>query len=331
MTLSDSVVQRRLHAITRATEEGNVSRVCREVGMSRTLFYRLRKRYILYGPDGLRPKRRSPHRGRPPEVAHHVERQVIALSLAWPTWGPRRLSAQLARDGVEVAASTVYRILRRASLNTTKLRLAVLEKHSAVTKGLLTERTRRAVQKAKSRSRHVEASVPGELVSLDTFYVGKLKGVGKIWQYTACDAACSFGLARLSTELSSEQAAAFLGELVMPFYAGYGLPLQRVLTDGGSEFKAAFSKFCSDNDVTQTRIKPRHPWTNGFVERLQGTVLREHWRIAFRRQYFTKLTQLQRSLERFLEFYNWHRPHTGYRTQGRTPGQTLLAGKDKTA
>jgi transposase InsO family protein len=72
-------------------------------------------------------------------------------------------------------------------------------------------------------------------------------------------------------------------------------------------------------DVDHTRTKPRHAWTNGFVERLQGTILHEHWRIAFRRHYFTSAPTLQRSLDRFLRFYNEQRPHQGYRLRGRTP------------
>lgn len=328
MTLDDSVAQFRLHAITRATEVGNVSQVCRELGISRTLFYRWRKRYLRYGPDGLVPKRRGPRRGRPPQVSIQTERRVIAQALAWPTWGPQRVAAQLKREGVQVAPTTAYRILRRAGLGTAKLRLAALERHSAATQGLLTERTRRTLAAARRKGRHVEASRPGELVCMDTFFVGKLKGVGKVWQYTACDAASSFALARVAVGLSSEHAAAFLTEAVIPFFATAGCPVERVLTDGGSEYKAAFSTACRDAKIEQTRIKPGHAWTNGFVERLQGTVLREHWKIAFRRHYFTSVTQLNKSLERFLEFYNWHRPHLGYRTKGRTPGQTLLVKKE---
>ena len=67
--------------------------------------------------------------------------------------------------------------------------------------------------------------------------------------------------------------------------------------------------------IRVTRTKPRHAWTNGFVERLQKMILHEHWRIAFRRQYFTSRRSLQGSLDRFLQFYNHERPHSslGYR------------------
>ena len=100
-----------------------------------------------------------------------------------------------------------------------------------------------------------------------------------------------------------------------------GWKLWRVLTDGGSEFKGEFDEMCRRLNVRHTRTKPRHAWTNGFVERLQGTILHEHWRIAFRRRYFRRRFQLQASLDGFLRFYNFERPHQGYRTRGRTPSE----------
>jgi transposase InsO family protein len=331
MTLEDRVQAQRLLAFRRAGELGNVSAACRELGMSRALFYRLRKRFERYGADGLHPRRIQARPGRPPSVAAHVERAVVALALAWPTWGPNRLATQLARQGVEIAPSTVYRTLRRLALGTRRERLVVLERHSATRAGLLTERTRRALQQARpSRERHVEASVPGELVCLDCFYVGKLKGVGKVWQITACDAACSFASARvfLARQPTSDVAAHFLRHVLVPQYRKAGWPIRRVLTDRGSEFRGAFDVACRELGLRHTRTKPHHAWTNGFVERLQGTILHEHWRVEFRRRYFTQLTQLQHSLEGFLRFYNHERPHHGYRTRGRTPAALLLGANE---
>ncbi len=83
----------------------------------------------------------------------------------------------------------------------------------------------------------VHADVPGELVCIDTIYVGKLKGVGKVWQITACNAACSYSVARLLPELSATAVATFLRKVLLPLYRRTGSPLQRVLTHGGSEFK----------------------------------------------------------------------------------------------
>jgi transposase InsO family protein len=329
MTLEDSIHAFRLRVMVRAQELGNVSRVCREFGISRTRFYRWRQRYRAYGPDGLHPRRQGPSRGRPPQLSLQDERAILALALAWPTWGPAQLADQLCRPehgGLRVAPSTIYRLLRRRGLQTRWERLAVLEAHSAQAAGLLTERTRRQLAAAqRRRAPHIQASKPGELVPLDTFYIGKLKGVGKVWQYTACDAACSFAVAQVSLEFSARAAARFLTHRVLPTFQGAGWPIQRVLTDHGSEYRGVFDKVCAERGIRHTRTRPRHAWTNGFVERLQGTILSELWRIEFRRRFFTSAAAMQAALDRYLDFYNHRRSHQGYRTQGRTPGEIFFA------
>ena len=317
MTLEDSIHASRVRVLREAERTGNVSATCRRHGVSRTVFYRLRRRFEQYGADGVHPKRRRAAVGRPSALPVQTERRVIAFALAWPTSGPQWLSDQLVREGVTIAPVTVWRLLRRHQLGTRRARLAVLEQFSAATQGILTERT---AHRDRRRTRHVAAGSPGDLLSLDTFYVGKLKGVGKVWQITGCDAACSYAWARLVVgEVTSAAVLAFLRDDVRPTYRRAQWRLHRVLTDNGKEFKGAFVAGCERLGVRITRTKPRHAWTNGFVERLQGTILHEHWRIAFRRQYFTGRVAWQRSLDTFVEFYNHQRTHRGYRLNGRTP------------
>jgi transposase InsO family protein len=321
MTLEDKVHDFRLYVLRRAKELGNTSAACAELGISRTLYYRWRKRFERYGADGLHPRRRRASWGRPPEIESHDERAILALALSWPTWGPNRIALQLSRTGCSLSPSTVYRALRRAGLRTRRERLAVLEHHSAQRAGLLTERTRRRLDAARRRRRHVQAQEPGDLVCLDSFYIGKLKGVGKVWQLTACDAASSLATARIVRAADAQETAHFLKDTLVPLYRRAGWRIKRVLTDQGSEYRASFDEACRKVGITHTRTQPRHAWTNGFVERLQGTILHEHWRVAFRRRYFTSRTQLQLSLDQFLRFYNDERPHQGYRTRGRTPSE----------
>ena len=334
MTLEDKVHAFRLHLFRRAQELGNVSATCQELGVSRSLYYQLRKRFVRYGPDGLHPKRHRGRPGRPPQLDAVVERQVIALALSWPSWGPQQLSDQLAMRGIRVARSTAYRALRRHGLGTRRERFGILERHSAQQAGLLTERTRRAIQKARPTAsrRHVEAKEPGELVCLDCFYIGKLKGVGKVWQITACDVASSYGLAMVFIgDPRAAIAAQFLRERVLPHFRKAGWPVKRVLTDRGSEFKGAFDEVCRKLGIRHTRTKPRHAFTNGFVERLQQTILHDHWRVEFRRRYFTTLRQLEASLQSYLRFYNHERAHHGYRTRGRTTAQIVWGAQDEKA
>jgi transposase InsO family protein len=321
MTLDDSVHGMRLRAIQRAQALGNVTAVCRELGISRTLFYRWRRRFDRYGVDGVHPRRQRARRGRPLQVSAEVERLVLSVAISTGTWGCGRIAAYLTRTWrLRIAPSTVQRVLRRVGLATRRARLTVLEQQAARTAGLLTARTRQRLWRARyGRTRHVHAREPGELVCLDTFYIGNLKGVGKVWQITACDAASSYGTAWLLPSHTAVDAAAFLRDVVVPLYRRAGWRLERVLTDGGPEFKGAFDDACRQLGIRHTRTKPRHAWTNGFVERLQGTILQEHWRVAFRRRYFTTRAALQRSLDDFIRYYNDDRPHQGYRTRGRTP------------
>ena len=314
MTLEESVLGVRLAVLREAQRRGNVSATCRQFGVSRTRFYEWRAVWRRYGAAGLRPKPTSAHRGRPVSVSCETEHQVIAVALAWPTRGPQWISHQLAGQRVAVAPTTVWRVLRRHGLSRRTARLATIELQQAAVTGVVTERARRRVR------RHIAAQRPGDLLSLDTFYVGQLKGVGKVWQITGCDAACSYGWARVVTgEVTAAAVLAFLTEVVLPVYARAQWTLRRVLTDRGKEFKAAFDEGLARLGIRHTRTKPRHAWTNGFVERLQGTILHEHWRIVFRQTYFRRLPQLQRTLDRFLDFYNHRRPHQGYRLNGRTP------------
>jgi transposase InsO family protein len=321
MTLDEKVHGLRLHVIHRAAALGNVSRACREAGISRALFYRWQKRLERYGRDGVHPRRHRARPGRPVQLPPESERLLLSVAVSAATWGAARIAAYLRqRWQLRVAPSTVQRALRRAGLATRRQRLTVLEHHALQTAGLLTERTRRQLWRAQhGRSRHVEAQEPGELVCLDTFYIGQLKGVGKVWQITACDAACSYGVAWLLPAHTAEAAAHFLRTILAPHYRRAGWRLRRVLTDGGPEFKGAFDDACGQLGIRHTRTKPRHAWTNGFVERLQGTILQEHWRVAFRRRYFTTRAALQRSLDAFMHSYNHERPHQGYRVRGRTP------------
>jgi len=323
MTLMNKVVAFRRHVMQRAAAGVPVSRVCREAGISRTLFYQWRRRYLRYGDVGLHPRPSRPRRwGR--QSSPVLEQAVLAYALRCPTHGPARVSDELrkrALGGWHVSPTGVYKIFRRHGVRTRWERLARLEGAALETLGLVTERTQRHLP-----PRHVAAEQPGDLVCLDSFYIGKLKGVGKLWQLTAADAACSYGLARVVRGTPrTVDTIAFLRERVLPAYRRAGWRVRAVLTDRGPEWGAAFRTACQDAGIEPRRTKPGHAWTNGFVERLQGTILTELWRVVFRQTYFTHVRQLERALQRYLRFYNEERTHRGYRLRGRTPGSVFHA------
>lgn len=322
MTLEEKVVQTRRHVIQRAAAGIPVARVCREAGLSRTLFYRWKRRYLRYGDAGLHPRPERPRRwGR--QSAPALEHAVLAYALRCPTVGPQQISDQLRRrcyGGWTISATGAYKILCRHGLRTKWERLARLEGAALEHLGLVTERSRRQLLP------HVEARHPGELVCVDCFFVGRLKGVGKVWQLTACDAACSYGLGQIIVGTPTAAfTTRFLLERVLPAYRRAGHRVQAVLSDNGGEWGGLFRATCHRLGLEARRTKPGHAWTNGFVERLQGTILTEHWRVVFRRTFFTRADQLERSLQRYLRCYNHDRTHRGYRLNGKTPGSVFHA------
>ena len=104
MTLEDSVRRHRLVILQRAALLGNVTQVCHEAGISRTVFYRWRQRFLRYGSDGLLPRPTRPTRW-PRQAVPALEHAVLAYALLWPTHGPARIAAQLRQDRWEAGRS----------------------------------------------------------------------------------------------------------------------------------------------------------------------------------------------------------------------------------
>ncbi len=181
----------------------------------------------------------------------------------------------------------------------------------------------RSIERAKTV--HIGSDVPGEELFFDTSYVGHLKGVGKVWQLSAVDGASSFAIARvISGDKTAARMARFLADDVLPACRRAGLELATATTDNGPEFGRPFADACRVAGVRHHRIPPRSPNLNAFVERFQGTVLHLHYRIAFRYRYYTRVETIDADLQAWLRFYNFERPHRGYRTKGRTPATVFF-------
>ena len=246
--------------------------------------------------------------------------------------GRERIAAYLRhRWQLRVAPSTVQRALRRAGLATRRQRLTVLEHRALQTAGLLTERTRRSAVAAPSTASRA-MSRPASPASW-CVWTPSTSGSSRAW---ARSGRSRPAMPRAPTAWRGccpptrpRPPPTSCGRVLMPLYRRAGWRLRRVLTDGGPEFKGAFDEACRALGLRHTRTKPRHAWTNGFVERLQGTILQEHWRVAFRRRYFTSRPALQRSLEALHAVLQPRaapsrlsrpRPHPGGALLGRRPG-----------
>jgi transposase InsO family protein len=324
MTEHDALVGFRLRLFTLAQELGNVSEACRTMGVDRSTYYRLKRRVDRWGLEALRVRERRRPR-MPNEIGPHLEQRVVAFALGHPGYGPRRISAELAREkwgGIRISEHGAWRVLRRVGLNTRSKRLALIARHQ--------DRYERRPE-TPPPERHIEAQQPGDKVQLDCFFVGRLSGTkGTVWQYTAIDVASAYAWAELRTSERNPRARhtrELLHRVARELKAA-GWKLGEVTTDNGSEFRAhQFGDAVDRVGARQRFIKAGRPNSNGCVERLQHTILEECWRPAFARALIPKMTGLQRDLDQYLDTYNHDRAHTGRLTRGRVPADIVFGAR----
>jgi transposase InsO family protein len=297
------------------------------MGVDRSTYYRLKKRMDRWGLEALNIRERRRPR-MPNQIGAHLEQRIIALALGHPGYGPRRISAELAREkwgGLRISEHGVWRVLVRVGLNTRSKRLALVARHRDPY-----ERT----PDLPPPARHIDAARPGEKVQMDCFYVGRLSGTkGTVWQYTAIDVASAFCWAQLHSSERNPRSrhTRELLHRVAAELAAAGWKLQEITTDNGSEFRAkAFGDTVAALGAGQRFIRAGRPNSNGCVERAQLTILEECWRPAFARSLIPKKTALARDLEDYLIEYNYDRAHTGRLTQGRVPAD-IVYGARKTS
>ena len=178
----------------------------------------------------------------------------------------------------------------------------------------------------------IETAHPGYLGSQDTFYVGHLKGVGRIYMQTFVDTYSKVAHCKLYNTKTPITAADLLNDKVLPFYQEHELPMLRILTDRGTEYcgkveQHDYELYLAINDIDHTKTKAKSPQTNGICERFHKTILQEFYQIAFRKKIYDNLESLQADLDEWLVYYNHERTHQGKMCCGRTPMQTLTEGK----
>jgi transposase InsO family protein len=305
------------------------------MGLSRDTFYRYQTARAEGGVQALlEPDRRQPNRKN--RVDEVTEVAVCEMAIEQPACGQVRVSNELRKRGVFVSASGVRCVWLRHDLASFKKRLLALEKHVAQTGAVLTEAQVAALERKQDDDLahgEIETAHPGYLGSQDTFYVGTIKGVGRIYQQTFVDTYSKWAAAKLYTTKTPITAADLLNDRVLPAFAQQGMVILRMLTDRGTEFCGRpehhdYELYLAINDIEHTKTKARHPQTNGICERFHKTILQEFYQVAFRRKLYASIAELQIDLDIWIDQYNTERTHQGKMCCGRTPMATMLAGKE---
>ena len=333
-SFNQNVIKHKTGLLNLAAELGNVSRACRIMGFSRDTFYRYQTARDAGGVEALfEVSRKKPNLKNRVEEA--TELAVLDFAIAFPAHGQVRASNELRKTGVFVSPSGVRSIWLRHDLASMKQRLNALEKKSAEEGIVLTEAQVQALERKKHDDEacgEIASHHPGYLGSQDTFYVGTIKGVGRIYQQTFVDTYSKWAAAKLYTTKTPITGADLLNDRVLPFFTSMEMGIIRMLTDRGTEYCGRlethdYQLYLGINNIEHTKAKARHPQTNGICERFHKTILHEFYQVAFRRKLYNSLEELQADLDVWMEHYNIERTHQGKKCCGRTPLQTLLDGK----
>jgi transposase InsO family protein len=249
--------------------------------------------------------------------------QLVRLAVLEPTRGARWFADQLGGDGYEISKSGVQNLLNRHSLGRRAQRVAAAARLALFSEGLVTD--------AGIDPDHADgpfgfclwAAAPGAVVGLDCFYVGKLKGVGEVWQLTAVDTHSRTADVWITLGRPKAKTTVAFVDIIRRRWRRRGYDIDTVLTDNGGEFTAGdFTRRLATLGISHHRIPPRSPNHNAVVERFHQTMLEECWRPAFHRRLFTSIHQLQIQANAWLTSYA-DRPNHGDWMQGRTPNQIL--------